>query len=179
MSDLSLLILILVLVLCLIVTIAVFVLYSGLLSEIVIKTGPPPVKNVTIAYKYKEGSYKDSGAAFTETCSLGPQLSTIGVFYDNPKQRDADKCRYIVGSVLSEGEEKPDEEVQKLYEEFGFKVFSLPEVSHAVTTSFPYTSPLSHVVGSYRVYPNSATTSRYGHTSITSGNLFCFYSANE
>lgn len=69
-------------------------------------------------------------------------------------QRPPEQCRYIVGSVLCEGEEKPDEELLKLYEEFGFKVFSLPEVSHAVTTSFPSTTLLSHIMGPYRVYPN-------------------------
>lgn len=58
-----------------------------------------------------------------------------------------------MGSVLSEGEEKPEEELQKLYENYGFKMFSLPEVSHAVTTSFPCTTPLSNVMGPYRVYP--------------------------
>lgn len=58
-----------------------------------------------------------------------------------------------MGSVLCEGEEKPDEDLLKLYEKLGFKVFSLPEVSHAVTTSFPYTTHLSHVLGPYRVYP--------------------------
>lgn len=72
-------------------------------------------------------------------------------------QRPAEKCRYLVGSVLCEGEEKPDEELQKLYEKFGFKVFSLPEVSHAVTTTFPCTTPLSNVVGPYRVYPRLAS----------------------
>uniref|UniRef100_A0A3B3ZP27 Uncharacterized protein n=1 Tax=Periophthalmus magnuspinnatus TaxID=409849 RepID=A0A3B3ZP27_9GOBI len=153
MSDFILLILILVLVVCIILTVAAFVLYSGLLSEVVIKTGPPPIKNVTIAYKFKEGPYKDCGAAYTESCSIGPKLSNIAIFYDDPKQKPADQCRYIVGSVLSEGEEKPDEELQKLYEKFGFKVFSLPEVSHAVTSSFPCTSPMSHVVAPNRVYP--------------------------
>lgn len=157
MSDLILLLLIVVLLVCLIVTVGGFLLYSGLLSDVVIKTGPPPIRNVTIAYKFKEGSYKDCGAAYTETCSIGPKLSSIGVFYDDPKQRPAEKCRYVVGSVLSEGEEKPDEELQKLYEKFGFKVFSLPEVSHAVTTSFPCTTPLSHVLGPYRVYPRLAS----------------------
>ncbi|XP_020789551.1 LOW QUALITY PROTEIN: testis-expressed protein 264 homolog [Boleophthalmus pectinirostris] len=155
MSDFILLILILVLVVCITVTIAAFVLYSGLLSDVVIKTGPPPIKNVTIAYKFKEGPYKDCGAAYTESCSIGPKLSTIAIFYDDPKQ-PADQCRYIVGSILSEGEEKPNEELQKLYEKFGFKVFSLPEVSHAVTSSFPCTSPLSHVVAPNRVYPQLA-----------------------
>ncbi|XP_044074816.1 testis-expressed protein 264 homolog [Siniperca chuatsi] len=153
MSDLILVLLLVVLLVCLVVTVGGFLLYSGLLSDVIIKTGPPPIRNVTIAYKFREGSYKDCGAAYTESCSIGPKLSSIGVFYDDPKQRPSEKCRYLVGSVLCEGEEKPDEELQKLYEKFGFKVFSLPEVSHAVTTSFPCTTPLSHVLGPYRVYP--------------------------
>lgn len=86
MSDFILLLLIVVLLVCLVVTVLGFVLYSGLLSEVVIKTGPPPIRNVTIAYKFKQGSYKDCGAAYTETCSIGPKLSSIGVFYDDPKQ---------------------------------------------------------------------------------------------
>lgn len=72
-------------------------------------------------------------------------------------QRPPEKCRYVVGSILCEGEEKPDEDLQKLYEKFGFKVFSMPDVSHAVTTSFPCTTPLSHVLGPYRVYPRIAS----------------------
>ncbi|XP_067361034.1 testis-expressed protein 264 isoform X2 [Channa argus] len=157
MSDLILLLLIIVLLVCLIVTVGGFLVYSGLLSDVIIKTGPPPIRNVTIAYKFKEGLYKDCGAAYTESCSIGPKLSAIGVFYDDPKQRPSEKCRYVVGSVLSEGDGKPDEELQKLYEKFGFKVFSLPEVSHAVTTSFPCTTPLSYVLGPYRVYPRLAS----------------------
>ncbi|XP_075966503.1 testis-expressed protein 264 isoform X2 [Anarhichas minor] len=157
MSDIILVLLLLVLLVCLIVTVGGLLMYSGLLSDVIIKTGPPPVRNVTIAYKFREGSYKDCGAAYTESCSIGPKLNTVGVFYDDPKQRPAEKCRYVVGSVLCEGEEKPDEELQKMYEKFGFKVFSLPEVSHAVTTSFDCTTPLSHVVGPYRVYPRLAS----------------------
>ncbi|XP_008282043.1 testis-expressed sequence 264 protein-like [Stegastes partitus] len=153
MSDFILVLLIIALLVCLIVTVGGLLLYSGLLTEVVIKTGPPPIKNVTFAYKFKEGSYKDCGAAYTESCSIGPKLTSIAVFYDDPKQRPPEKCRYVVGSILCEGEEKPDEELQKLYEKFGFKLFSLPEVSHTVTTSFPCTTPLSHVLGPYRVYP--------------------------
>lgn len=68
-------------------------------------------------------------------------------------QRPPGKCRYAVGSVLCEGEEKPDEELRNMYEKFGFKVFSFPEVSHAVTTTFPRTTLLSNVVAPYKVYP--------------------------
>uniref|UniRef100_A0A1A8V404 Testis expressed 264 n=1 Tax=Nothobranchius furzeri TaxID=105023 RepID=A0A1A8V404_NOTFU len=157
MSDLVLLLLIIVLLVCLAVTVGWLLVYSGLLSDVVVKTGPPPVRNVTVAYKFHEGSYKDCGAAFTESCSIGPKLRSIGVFYDDLKQRPPEKCRYMVGSILCEGEEKLDEELLKLYEKFGFKVFSLPEVSHAVTTSFPYTTHLSHVLGPHRVYPRLAS----------------------
>ncbi|XP_047438180.1 testis-expressed protein 264 homolog [Mugil cephalus] len=157
MSDLILLLLIIVTLVCLTATVGVLVVYSGLLSDVVIKTGPPPIKSVTIAYKFKEGSYKDCGAAYTESSSIGPLLSSIGVFYDDPKQRPVEKCRYLVGSILCEGEKKPKEKLTKLYEKFGYKVFSLPEVSHAVTASFPCTTPLSHVLGPYRVYPKLAS----------------------
>ncbi|XP_061788222.1 testis-expressed protein 264 [Nerophis lumbriciformis] len=153
MSDSILLLFIVVLLLCLLVTLVVFLVYSGLLVDVVIKTGSPPVQNVTVAYKFKEGPYKESGAAFTEPCSIGPKQSTIAIYYDDPKQRPAEKCRYAVGSVLSEGEEKPDAELQKLYEKFGFKLISLPKVSHAVTTSFPATTPLSYILAPFRVYP--------------------------
>ncbi|CAB1417886.1 unnamed protein product, partial [Pleuronectes platessa] len=132
MSDLILLLLMVGLLVCLLVTVGGSLVYSGLLSDVVIKTGPPPIRNVTIAYKFREGSYKDCGAAYTESCSIGPRLTSIGVFYDDPKQRPSEKCRYVVGSVLCE------------------------EVSHAVTTSFPCTTPLSHLLAPYRVYPRVA-----------------------
>ncbi|XP_062401718.1 testis-expressed protein 264 [Sardina pilchardus] len=153
MSDFIILGLILFLVLCLIATIVLFVLYSGLFSVIDIRTGSPPIKKITIAYKFKEGPYKDCGASFTEACSIGPKLSNIGVFYDDPKQVPEDKCRYAVGSILSEGDDKPDEDLQKEYERFGFSVMSFPEVDHAVTTTFPNKSPISPLIAAYRVYP--------------------------
>lgn len=86
MSDALLLLLVLVLLVCLLLTIGGFLLYSGLLADVDVKTGPPPIRNVTIAYKFKEGPYKESGAAFTETCSIAPKLRTIALFYDDPKQ---------------------------------------------------------------------------------------------
>lgn len=157
MSDSVLLLLIVFLLLCLVLTVGWLLVYSGLLSEVDIKTGAPPIRNVTFAYKFKEGAYKDCGAAFTESCSVDPKLRSIGIFYDDPRQNLPEKCRYVVGSILCEGEEKPDEDVLRLYEKFGFKVFSLPEVSHAVTTTFPCTTNLSHVLGPQRVYPRLAS----------------------
>lgn len=127
--------------------------YTGLLSEVVVRAGSPPVKKITIAYKFRKGSYKASGEAFTESCSIGPKLSSVGVFYDDPNQTQADECRYVVGSILSEDEEKPGEELQRLYEKFGYKIISFPEVTCAVTSSFPNRCSLSPVCAAYRVYP--------------------------
>ncbi|XP_073682391.1 testis-expressed protein 264 homolog [Garra rufa] len=134
--------------------IAVFyILYSGLITEIHIRTGLPPVRSITIAYKYKVGPYKDCGSLFKESCSIGPKLSCIGIFYDDPKKVPAQKCRYAVGSILSEGEDGPNEEQQQLYEKHGFRVFSFPEVTHVVTATFPHRTPLSIFLGVQRVYP--------------------------
>ncbi|KAI7795144.1 putative testis-expressed sequence 264 protein-like [Triplophysa rosa] len=130
-----------------------YILYSGLTTEIHIKTGLPPVRGITIAYKYKVGLYKDCGSLFKESSSIGPNMSCIGIFYDDPKKVPRQKCRYAVGSVLSEGDERPNEEQKELYEKHGFWVFSFPEVTHVVTASFPHRTPLSIFLGVQRVYP--------------------------
>lgn len=96
MSDLILLLLVVVLLVCLIATVGFFLLYSGLLTDVLVKTGPPPIRNVTIAYKFKEGPYKECGAAFTESCSIGPKLSSIAVFYDDPKQVRPHRIEQII-----------------------------------------------------------------------------------
>ncbi|KAK6480638.1 testis-expressed protein 264-like, partial [Huso huso] len=88
MSEFILLALISFLFLFLLLTVLGVVLYSGLFTEVIIRTGSSPIKNITIAYKFKQGSYKDSGAVFTESCSIGPKLSSIGVYYDDPKQTE-------------------------------------------------------------------------------------------
>lgn len=78
--------------LCLLLVAVVYVMYSGLFFKINIQTGSPPMRNITIAYKYKQGPYKDCGALFTECSKLGPKLNTIGVFYDDPKKVRVRQC---------------------------------------------------------------------------------------
>ncbi|XP_034541166.1 testis-expressed protein 264 [Notolabrus celidotus] len=136
-----------------IITLACYILYSGLLSEIIVLTGSPPIKRITFAYKFKQGLYKNCGQLFKESHSIGPKLPCIGVFYDDPKKVPGPQCRYAVGSILTEGENKADEELLESYETSGFKVFSFPEVTHVVTTSFPHKTFLSVLLGIRRVYP--------------------------
>ncbi|XP_018542232.1 testis-expressed protein 264 [Lates calcarifer] len=131
----------------------VYVLYSGLRTDITVLTGSPPIRKITFAYKFKQGPYRNCGQLFQESHSIGPTLSLIGVFYDNPNKVSASQCSYAVGSILSEGENEADEELIRRYETSGFNVFSFPEVTHVVTTSFPYRTILSVFLRLWRVYP--------------------------
>jgi len=58
--------------------------YSGLLHQIEIGVGKPPISNVTVAYKFDRGPYNNCGHLFCEALSLAPKLRTIGVYYDDP-----------------------------------------------------------------------------------------------
>lgn len=67
-----------------IITLSYF-LYSGLLADVTVATGPPPIKKViTFAYKYRKGPYRNCWKLFLETSKIGPELSPIAVFYDDP-----------------------------------------------------------------------------------------------
>jgi len=70
--------------LLLLVTLLGAAIYSGLLHNIQIDVGKPPISNVTIAYKFDRGPYNNCGYLFTEACSLAPKLRTIGIYYDDP-----------------------------------------------------------------------------------------------
>ncbi|XP_008847893.1 testis-expressed protein 264 isoform X2 [Nannospalax galili] len=153
MSDLLLLGLIGGLTLLLLLTMLAFAGYSGLLTGVTVSAGSPPIRNITVAYKFHVGPYGDTGQLFTESCSISPKLRSIAVCYDNPHSVPPEKCRCAVGSILSEGEESPSPELIHLYQKFGFKVFSFPAPSHVVTATFPYTTPLSIWLAAHRVHP--------------------------
>uniref|UniRef100_A0ACB8EHV5 Uncharacterized protein n=1 Tax=Sphaerodactylus townsendi TaxID=933632 RepID=A0ACB8EHV5_9SAUR len=72
-------------------------------------------------------------------------------------QVDPEKCRYLVGTVLSEGEEKPSEQVVRMFQKYGFKIFHFPAPSHVVMATFPYTTPLSIHLAVNRVHPSLDT----------------------
>lgn len=50
-----------------------YLLYCGLLADVTVATGPPPVKKVTLAYKYRRGHYRNCW-----------ELSPIALFHDDP-----------------------------------------------------------------------------------------------
>ncbi|XP_006876067.1 PREDICTED: testis-expressed sequence 264 protein isoform X2 [Chrysochloris asiatica] len=84
MSDLLLLGLIGALTLLLLLTLLAFIGYSGLLAEVAVRAGSPPIRNITVAYKFHRGPYGKTGHLFTESCSISPKLRSIAVYYDNP-----------------------------------------------------------------------------------------------
>ncbi|KAM9443890.1 testis-expressed protein 264 isoform 1-T2 [Clarias gariepinus] len=133
--------------------ISVYAVYSGLLTQIHISTGSSPVKSMTVAYKYREGPYRESGLLFAESCRIAPELPSVGVFYDDPKKVPGPKCRSAVGSILSEGDQRPSAELQERYEKSGFRIFTFPEVTHVVSSCFPFRTRLSVMLGVLRVYP--------------------------
>lgn len=133
--------------------IATYLIYSGLLTEVVVLTGSPPIKKITIVYKFVQGPYKNCGHVFSESNRIGPRLPRIGVFYDDPKKVPGPDCRCAIGSVVSEGENRAPEDVLQKYKTSGFSVYSFPEVTHVVTASFPHRTSLSVVLGVRRVYP--------------------------
>ncbi|KAM5234611.1 testis-expressed protein 264 isoform 2-T8 [Hipposideros larvatus] len=85
MSDLLLLGLIGGLSLLLLLTLLAFAGYSGLLAEVTVRAGSPPIRNVTVAYKFHMGPYNETGRLFTESCSVCPRLRSVAIYYDNPR----------------------------------------------------------------------------------------------
>ena len=63
----------LLLLMCL--TIIGYVIYSGLLHDIQVGAGEPPIGTFVGLYKFKQGPYKNVSEVFTEACSLAPKLS--------------------------------------------------------------------------------------------------------
>ncbi|XP_040850492.1 testis-expressed protein 264 [Ochotona curzoniae] len=153
MSDLLLLGLIGGLTLLLLLTLLAFATYSGLLAGVTVSAGSPPIRNVTMAYKFHVGPYAETGQLFTQSYNIAPKLRSIAIYYDNPHVVPSEKCRCAVGSILSEGEESPSPELIHLYQKLGFKLFSFPAPSHVVTATFPYTTALSIWLAARRVHP--------------------------
>ncbi|XP_038128879.1 testis-expressed protein 264 homolog [Cyprinodon tularosa] len=137
----------------LILTLAGFIVYIGLLTDIIVQTGCPTFKKLSFAYKFKEGSYGDSRKLFKEARCVGLGVPCLGVFYDVPKKVTTPLCRYAVGCILSEGGNKVDEEVLKRCKASGFNVVSFPQVSHVISTSFPHRALFSAFFRVRRVYP--------------------------
>lgn len=152
-TDVALLLGIIVVLILLLLTLLGFLSYCGLFAPIDIKAEKPPFNELKVAYKFSRGSYKNSGALFTEAHSIAPTLKCIGVYYDDPSEVDVPRLRYLVGVVLNDTERPATKEVKEQLEAEGFKTASFPAVDHAVTTVFPFRGSVSVMIAMARVYP--------------------------
>ncbi|CAH1784963.1 unnamed protein product [Owenia fusiformis] len=126
---------------------------SRIFENIVVGAGKPPIGQVTVAYKFARGSYKQAGNIFTQVIALAPDNRTFGIYYDDPKAVPEDKLRYIVGTIISEGDQKIDTEIREKFLRNDYKVTHFPEVSNAVKTQFPFNTMISVFIAISRVYP--------------------------
>ncbi|XP_024125536.1 testis-expressed protein 264 [Oryzias melastigma] len=129
-----------------------YVVYSGFFTKVTLRTGPPPIKRITFAYKFTTATYWKCGPLYWEASKLGPKLQLIGVFYNDPSKVPGKFRCFAVGSILSEEDSQIDMELLRKYEAADFKIFSFPGAVHAVTTSFHYRTYLSLLL-KMKVYP--------------------------
>ncbi|XP_038054377.1 testis-expressed protein 264-like [Patiria miniata] len=135
-----------------VVTVFYLLVYSGLFHSIDIGTKKSPISKIHVAYKFARGSYSDGGPLWTEVSKAAPNLRCFAVYYDDPKTNPAPSLRYIVGTILSEGDNQADAELETQLVNQGFKIADFPEVSNMVQTTFPYVTTLSIYIAVYRVY---------------------------
>jgi len=85
---------------------------------------------------------KDLRATYSITSTRG-----FGLYYDDPKQAPAEKCRSIVGNILEPGDMPKIEELKKKY-----FVREYP-AAKSVVAEFPFKGLPSIIIGISRVYP--------------------------
>merc|ERR1712226_488069 len=119
------------LILALFGTIFWMLVVSGLLAKVEVntKTKHLSTKPRVIAYKTYTGNYKEVGDAFAWLVKAAPFSDTLGIYYDDPTEVGADKCRYVVGAIVepTSGESKMTlDDLVKRLEEDEYKFFQLP-----------------------------------------------------
>lgn len=72
----------------------------------------------------------------------------FGVYYDDPKVTQKDKCHSYVGNII----ENPTPEIISKINEIGLKVDTIP-VKPSMIIEFPVRSTLSYMVGPAKAYP--------------------------
>lgn len=80
-------------------TVAGLVLYVRHVSDINVRSGCPPIKNITFAYKFKEGPYKNWEQVLWECRSIERKVANIRVLYDDPAKVNVHILSYAIQSV--------------------------------------------------------------------------------
>ncbi|KAG8238264.1 hypothetical protein J437_LFUL016444 [Ladona fulva] len=129
-----------------------FCSYYGILTEVCIKTNRSPFGRLAIAYKFSRGPYSKASQLFVEANCVMPNHPRIGIFYGD-RHDPASPLSFAIGSILNDRGELPDEKTIMHLRSYGYKFFIFPEVSFAVTGSFPYKNSLSLFFAVLKIYP--------------------------
>ena len=172
-----------VLFIALLVTIGVALFYFGIFDEVKVSTGPSPFAfaDAEVAYKLGKGTPADSGALFTEVCSIVPGKTTVGIYLElekpdanNPTAErkirwkafsaefspGSNDCHFFIGVITSSidsssGKRNPtiSQQERELLLQKGFNFTHLPASDNVVFSQFPFRGIVSVVIGLRRVYP--------------------------
>jgi len=135
-------------------TIFFFLIHSGLFHKVKVGAGLPPVGGITVAYKFARGPYKNVGYIFKEASTISEKrLKTFGVYYDDPREVPAKNLRAAIGCILSEGETASDEKLKAAFLRHKYRLFTFPAITSAVCATFPFTTTLSIIISTMKVYP--------------------------
>ena len=139
-------------VIILIVTVIVFLQYYGAFSKINITGGEKG--QYQLVYAKFTGHYKDTGPVMDKIYFDLLNIDSVetykgfGIYYDNPKEIEAFKCRSIVGCIL---EKKDLDKIEDLKTKYN--IIEIPE-SESICAEFPYKGKISILVGIFKFYPS-------------------------
>ncbi|MCK5153599.1 MAG: GyrI-like domain-containing protein [Spirochaetales bacterium] len=125
--------------------------YFGAFTRVSVKEESK--KTLWLIYEKFTGPYQNTGPVMDELYYRllnNDSIETFngfGIYYDNPREVDANKCRSIVGSILEENDYNRIDELKNKY-----NIMEITE-SKGLSSQFPYRGKLSIMMGIMKVYP--------------------------
>jgi hypothetical protein len=124
--------------------------YAGGFSKVEVTTAEMPI--YFFAYEDYRGDYAETGKVMDKIYEalLEDGIETykgIGIYYDKPGETEPENLRSRIGCVIEESDIDKAKELADKYN------LTYTEPGEAVTSSHPYTTPLSIILGISRVYP--------------------------
>lgn len=139
-------------IIILIITIIGMIIYYSGFTKIVFKETKK--KSFHIVYNSFIGPYKNTGPVSDKIyydLLNNEKVETFkgfGIYYDNPKEVEEEKCRSIVGCILEEKDNNKIEELKKK----GFNIIKIDDID-CIYTEFPFKGKISIIMGIIKVYP--------------------------